>query len=459
MSTHSLSSPAGEPYFSLESLRLADPVAVKARDDEVPPLIDMDGANVFAMAMTLVFLPQLQTVGVLFYIMGVLFYVLRHRGTISEILHNQSFFLLFPALAILSVVWSDAPADTLKHSIEFFVTVIGGLMLAQVRNRRALMFALFATFAIYTAGSLIFGRTVAVGDTGAKALSGLTTSKNLQASTEMVGALISLAWFFLGFKTRRYLQSALALMVFVVETYLAVLAKSDGAMAAMALGVSGFLLLVLLIKGGRRLRVAIVGFGGISALTLLMTFLVFTGPIVDQLSSWFGKDLTLTGRTYLWTRARDMIVEQPILGHGFAAFWQQGNLDAEGLWQFAHIQSRMGFNFHNTSYDILVSLGWAGMALFALTLVVGLVKIAAAYVKHPSLLSAFWLALAASMLVRMPIETMGIYEFDMGTVLIFAIFGYGAKAAQLNEAWRALPARAMAGFGGLGINRPRNQLT
>ncbi|HKD46397.1 MAG TPA: hypothetical protein VKB67_01805, partial [Rhizomicrobium sp.] len=109
------------------------------------------------------------------------------------------------------------------------------------------------------------------------------------------------------------------------------------------------------------------------------------------------------------------------------------NLDAEGLWQFAHITSRTGFNFHNTGYDILVSLGWVGLILFALTLIVGLVKMAAVYVNGPSLLTAFWLALAASIVARLPVETMGIYEFSAETIFLFAIFGYAVKAKRVRE--------------------------
>jgi len=308
------------------------------------------------------------------------------------------------------------------------------------------MFALFSGFAVYSLASLLFGNMVHVGTTGTTALSGLADSKNEQATTVTTGAIIALAWCFIGLKTRSFLQSGLAVGVLAIEIYSAILAKSAGAMAALAVGIFVFLLLAALIKTGRRLRVAMVGFGGVSLLASAMVFLVFTGPIIDAVSSWFGKDVTLTGRTYLWVRARDLIMEHPVFGQGFAAFWQQGNLDAEGLWQFAHIASRSGFNFHNTSYDILVSLGWIGLILFALTLITGLVKTAAAYVRRPSLLAAFWLAMGASMVARLPVETMGIYEFSFGTILLFAMFGYAVKAKELSARQEMQAAREASGW-------------
>jgi exopolysaccharide production protein ExoQ len=440
MSTHGLSSPAGEPYFSLENLWLAADssrgasAAVKARDwaEEVPPLLDWDGANIFVMVASLLFLAQMATYGAILFTLSVVVYALRHHGAAREAIRKQGFFLLFPAYAMLSTLWSEVPAETLKHSGEFTLTVMAALLIIQVRNRRSMMFAMFAAFALYSVASLAFGNVVKVGTTGATALSGLADSKNAQASVVAVGAIISLAWLFIGLKTRRYGQSILALPILAVEIYSAILAKSAGALAALAVGLFLFLLFAALTRMGRRLRVALVGFGGVSALALAITFLMFTGPIVEALSNWFGKDTTLTGRTYLWARARDLIVEQPILGRGFDAFWQQGNLDAEGLWQFAHIATRTGFNFHNTSYDILVNLGWLGLILFVITLIAGLVRMAAIYVKRPSFLTAFLLAMGASLVVRLPVETMGIYEFSFDTVLLFAILGYAAAASDVS---------------------------
>lgn len=438
MSTHSqLLSPVGEPRCSQEALRLADAAIIRAEEEDVPPLIDLDGANIFVMCVSLLFIAQMATYGALLFSLSVLLYVLRHRDSVGEIFRTQGFLLLFPVYAMLSTLWSEAPAETLKHSGEFALTVMAALLLARARNRRAMMFALFAAFALYSVTSLVFGGMVAVGTSGTTALAGLADSKNEEASTVTVGAIIALAWFFIGIGTRRYFQSILAVPILAAEIYSAVLAKSAGALAALAVGLFVFLLLAALIKAGRRLRAAMVGFGGTTVLASALIFMVFTAPIVDLVSNWFGKDVTLTGRTYLWARAGDLVTEQPILGRGFAAFWQQGNLDAEGLWQFAHISTRTGFNFHNTSYDILVSLGWAGLILFALTLIVGLARMAAVYVKQPSLLAAFWLAMGASLVMRLPVETMGTYEFSFATILLFAIFGYAVKTKDVNERWES----------------------
>src|SRR5581483_2182010 len=79
----------------------------------------------------------------------------------------------------------------------------------------------------------------------------------------------------------------------------------------------------------------------------------------------FDKDPTFTGRTYLWYRAEPVIQQKPLLGHGFAAFWRPGSIDAEGLWRWAGVKHTVGFNFHNTFIETLVQLGIVGLVVIA----------------------------------------------------------------------------------------------
>jgi exopolysaccharide production protein ExoQ len=437
-----LLTPVGEPYLRVDGLRL--PPAARNHQRAKPllqPLIDFDGFLYFIMLLSLLFINKLATYGAFVFIVTASAFIYRNRPALRIVFHEQWLFLLLPLLAIASSLWSDVPADTLKHSLEFFLTAITGLMIPAGKNQRSLIYAMFAAFGLYIAFSLALGDMVHVGTTQETALSGMAGSKNEEGSTAATGAIVTLLWFSLGIQTRCYFQSLAAVAVGLVEVYATYLAHSAGALASLAVASTLFLLLAMLSKAGRRLKVAVVGFGGVAALTIGMIFLTFTSQIVEALSAAFDKDVTLTGRTYLWARARDLVAEHPLLGRGYDAFWQQGNLDAEGLWQYAHIKSRSGFNFHNTSYDILVSLGWIGMTLFALLLIIGLCKVAGAYVRKPSLLACFWLSMAGFLIVRMPVETSGSYEFSYPTILLFAIFGFGflsSRRQALHQAWRTV---------------------
>jgi exopolysaccharide production protein ExoQ len=87
---------------------------------------------------------------------------------------------------------------------------------------------------------------------------------------------------------------------------------------------------------------------------------------MDFVLGLFGKDSTLTGRTYLWEQGWNAVQKSPILGVGYAAYWVQGFAEAERLWNEFYITTRTGFHFHNTYIEALVELGFVGATLVSL---------------------------------------------------------------------------------------------
>jgi exopolysaccharide production protein ExoQ len=53
---------------------------------------------------------------------------------------------------------------------------------------------------------------------------------------------------------------------------------------------------------------------------------------VEGFYELLGKDETLTGRTEIWASVDRAIADRPWLGHGYAAFWIQGQTPAELIW-------------------------------------------------------------------------------------------------------------------------------
>lgn len=92
--------------------------------------------------------------------------------------------------------------------------------------------------------------------------------------------------------------------------------------------------------------------------------------IVDQL----GKDLSLTGRTYFWPLVVNAINKHPIFGHGYQGFWQPWRgIDNPAL----PIRSpRLGGfipeHSHNGFLDIGLDIGWLGLALFIISLLINI---------------------------------------------------------------------------------------
>lgn len=417
----------GAAAFPSEAARFRlPPVPIAVRSDwsmRKPRIAETDGLVSFVLFSCALFIWDLSTYGALLYCVTVVAYVLCRPAALRPVVSDGWPVLAFPAVAILSTLWSVAPYETAKHSIEYLVTIVGALLLANAWHKRSMVSGMFLAFALYSLITLAVGRTVEIGTTGNMAMSGLNASKNEQASVVTMGFLVT-ALFFLQSKERKQIAwCGIALPIGAVQIYEMVMAQSAGAVAALAASVGALLMLLLVRHLGPRARLGLILMAGFSALSVGVLYIIFNHALVDLLSSAFDKSPTLTGRTYLWARAAEVSLERPLGGMGFVAFWQHGNLDAEGLWQFAHIQGREGFNFHSTFYDVLIGMGYVGVVVFALTLIVGVGRAAASYIRRPTALACFWVTIAVYLLIRMPIETIGLSEFYGSTVLLFAMLG------------------------------------
>jgi exopolysaccharide production protein ExoQ len=174
-----------------------------------------------------------------------------------------------------------------------------------------------------------------------------------------------------------------------------------------------------------------------ASLAATLMVVAYGSSAINDAMALFDKDPTLTGRTYLWQRAADFIAEKPVLGTGFNAFWVQGNPDAEGMWRFAGIGDRMGFNFHNTGIELLVNIGWLGVILCIIVAAVSAVLLLRRVMTRPTLATAFWFSILIYEFVRMPLEAIGMAPFAHPTVLLFTGFGVAMGVRRTMEARKA----------------------
>jgi exopolysaccharide production protein ExoQ len=337
----------------------------------------------------------------------------------------RAFLLLIPCFAILSTLWSESVDDTAKYSLEFALTAGCGLLLSAAPRPKLVLWGMFGAFALYVAVALLSGQTVDVGNSGETAFSGLTDSKNLLADIAATGLLVSLACCVAGIEDRRWLWAAAALGAAALQIYTLVEARSAGAFMGFVVGAICFVFLLVFRHVQLAIRVLATVFAGLTAAVAIFAYGEVSGGLVAGGLSLSAKDPTLTGRTYLWQRAGDYIVANPLLGKGFGAFWLRGNPEAEGLWHYAGITSREGFNFHNTAIEILVHLGWVGLVIAIIVALAGIGILLRRMMVQPTLALCFWLSLTAYELFRTPIETVGVTPFYYSTVMVFVAFGMG----------------------------------
>jgi O-antigen ligase len=110
---------------------------------------------------------------------------------------------------------------------------------------------------------------------------------------------------------------------------------------------------------------------------LVILNLLTVGSVASEslaaLTTQLPVDPSFTGRTDIWELALSAAAEKPVIGHGFAAFWdsaaaigRQTNFGAEWAVTAAHS--------HNSYLDLAVTIGLPGLALAILVFVVAPLK-------------------------------------------------------------------------------------
>lgn len=389
-----------------------------------PRWLDGDGIFALALFLPLLFIAQLTTAGAALIAGLAPIYIFYRRKGLSAVLAPRSFLFAVPALALLSVIWSEAPAESFRFAGELTVTVVVGLLLSSAQSQESVLRGLSLAFLIYVIAARIGGGTVGIGvGAGGEAFSGLTSSKNLLGDIASTGLIVSMAAVAMALRSRAWLWLVLGACAIALELYTVMATRSAGALLGLGMGLGAMLALTPLIHAGKAVR------GWLTcavALCLMMGGLFYrtlSAAMIELGANLFDKDPTLTGRTYLWYRAADLIREKPMMGRGYYAFWRQGNTDAEGLWRYFGIDNRGGFTFHNTLVDILVTLGWLGAGVIFAVALIGVIALVRKFVARPSLSLVFWISFFLYQLARTPIETIGIAPFYFSTALTFAALG------------------------------------
>lgn len=348
---------------------------------------------------------------------------------------------VLPGLALLSVLWSDAPELTLRYAVQFALSVGCACIAARHLGPRGLVSALLCGLGMAMVLSLAIGRHQVDPLTGQASFVGIFGSKNAVAGH--VAILVVAAAAALLDARQSAVVRLLALAALGAAAPVLVRAGSAGALVASLVGLAALAASIALVRLDARER-RLVLLALVATSLPLLALLTFAGEALRILvEDVLGKDMTLTGRTVLWQRAQVLIAENPWLGQGFQAFWRHDYVEAEGLWRSFHMPSRTGFNFHNLYLEAAIGLGWTGVAALVGVLVTVTLRLLRRSFAERSAASCFAVAMMAVFLLRSFFEVELLYQFSVPTLVFFAlVFQSGeAAATPLRLTLRALPAR------------------
>ncbi|WP_315924556.1 O-antigen ligase [Mesorhizobium sp. SP-1A] len=366
--------------------------------------------------------------------------------------------IAFAVFACLSVFWSAAPSITLRAAIQLLSHVICALIAARTVGIRTMSVGAMAGILVVLLYSLMVGQYDFDPLDGTYSFVGAFSSKN------QVGLFSSLGIFF-GFAALFALRERglVRILAAVCATLSAVtLVKAQSATSVLALvatlAVLFCLKFAMWFSPSTRKGALIAGF----MVTLVLVFAAANMGAFDLVLGAFGKDSTLTGRTYLWSQGLAASADAPVFGVGYQAYWVQGFSEAERLWDEFYIGSRAGFHFHNTYIEVLVELGVVGVLLIALLMIripFGLLRRFAGARKDPASLIAF--GIATMFLVRSFVEVDVITPYVVGSFLFYYVAGLLAvpqrdrqPAEPYLARWRRVAQNGAGGMEGSAFYRP-----
>ena len=325
---------------------------------------------------------------------------------------------LLPLFALCSALWSIEPAISIKLGTEFLVFTAVAIVSARAQTARSLVSSLMCALLVGVVLSAVTRTTAPVGTTGEIALVGVFGSKNNLANFVCL-SMISSVSVATDRQQRRSLRF-LALLGLALDPVMLVKAHSLGALLAGGGAIVTALAVAFLSRLPARQRRLVVPLAAILAAGIGGCFLLALqqGFDLSSVLAAAGKDTSLTGRTFLWSRARDYIAMRPLLGVGYQAFWVQGHVEAEGLWRFAQIQSRTGFHFHNLYYETAVELGGLGVAILFVSLVAAAALSLRRCLVQPDSGTAFLGALIVFYAIRVGVELDFLDPFSPGSLLL-----------------------------------------
>ena len=299
--------------------------------------------------------PNLKPLFFLTYLISACLLAIRWK-TFVYVLTKDLFIFPLVGLALLSVLWSFSPNDTLIRTIALIGSTLFGVYLATRYTLKQQVLLLGSTFGLILLFSFVYA--ILLPKYGlehgihAGAWRGVFAHKNhlggfMILSSAVFCSLIST------FKQYRLL-AGVGLAATIV---LSVLSQSTTSLIGVLVILSTFFLCRSL---NFPFHWKIVFFSVILILGCSASIWLTSNP--DTFSTLTGKDLSsLSGRSGIWPLLYQKIAQRPWLGYGFQAFWNGWSSQAADIW---YAERWMVPNAHNGFIELCLELGLSGLFLF-----------------------------------------------------------------------------------------------
>lgn len=289
---------------------------------------------------------------------------------VTELLRANLPVVLFFLYCGVSILWSDFPDVSFKRWLRAIGDIVMVLIVLSDINWLTALRRVLARIGIISLPlSILFiryfpelGRAYSAG--GASSWSGVATGKNGLGMICLVFGLASLARFLEVYREKKGPQRTRPLLaqtaMLAMTVYLLLKANSATSFACFFMCAAP-MILTYFFPSARKpvfLHLMVMGILGVAFCAL---FLNIGAGMVRGL----GRDSTLTGRDDIWRSAFTQ-VQNPLIGSGYESFWIGPRLEA-----VQRLINQYLNQAHNGYIEIYLNLGWIGVVLLAILIVVG----------------------------------------------------------------------------------------
>lgn len=295
--------------------------------------------------------------------------VIKRRACLVQIVRSNKWLFAFFCYMGISILWSEYAGVSFKRWIRATgVLVMTIVVLTEADPDETISTILRWCFFIHLPLSIVlikYFRTIGIkwDWLGNEMWVGVTLHKNALAELAMVSGIYFI-WNLMRKlnKTEKYFS-----VLYLFLTLWLLKGSSDSSSVT---SIFGFLLGITFVFGCRLFKsnpvklekYAVRAFWVVPVLFFFMQLfleVMINEPLFPYLVKLSGRDMTLTGRTLLWTELMKIAAHKPILGVGYGSFWI-GDLTHD-LWTKFIWEPGQG---HNGYIDIYLELGLLGISLF-----------------------------------------------------------------------------------------------
>ena len=294
------------------------------------------------------------TISQMILLSGLLVFLWGYRKVLARAFRPLLPLLVLLALCFFSVLWSSYPDITMRRSVTLTICIFFGVYCYFQFGFSRTVELLATTTAVLAVLSLLVyfllpevGRLTA--ETYHNAMRGVYGQKNALGLAMLMAMNYWLSAIFGG---RRL---GLLSIIGVVAT-LACLVMSWAATSLAIFLCVIFLHLQNYSRRSWRLRIVVLY---VAAIILFVIAVGFIAAPVEFLGL-FNRDLSFTGRVPLWIECIKAWLAKPILGYGYAAFWNKDSVLVQRIWKDIVWEAP---GAHNGYLDVLLQLGVVGFAV------------------------------------------------------------------------------------------------